>query len=185
MNAHDAADKLRPDFHLTQMPPEDRHHIKFVEDVAAELGVDPTPFNLQQVAMALDAADIHGDDLHFPLMLFSRQHHAVEGIAASEYHARGDMTFVIVENEDQLKALGDGWVDSPADLPPRGDTPITAPDERADPSYHVTPVEDDEFQAEQARSAAADKAAADERAKLAAMQKSAAQPFRQTSNELT
>ena len=83
MNPKDAADKLRPDFHLAQMPPEDRHHVKFVEDVAGELGVEPTPFNLRQVAHALDAADIHGDDHHFPMMFYSRQHHAVEGIAAS------------------------------------------------------------------------------------------------------
>ena len=133
MNPKEAADKLRPDFHLAQMPPEDRHHVKFVEDVAGELGVEPTPFNLQQVAHALDSADIHGDDHHFPMMFYSRQHHAVEGIAASTYYPRHDMTGVIVENEDQFKALGDGWVENPADLPPRGEPgsegfiPLAAP----------------------------------------------------------
>jgi hypothetical protein len=209
----EAADKLRPDFHLAQMPPEDRHHVKFVEDVAGELGVEPTPFNLQQVAHALDAADIHGDDLHFPMMFYSRQHHAVEGIAASTYYPRHDMTGVIVENEDQFKALGDGWVENPADLPPRGEPgsdafiPIAAPppakkdlpepDHRPDatgwPGFsgeagfsgdhfdpsnpaHTTRVdtgEQAEIAAEQVRLDAAQKAAADERERMARLQKAA------------
>ena len=212
----EAADKLRPDFHLAQMPPEDRHHVKFVEDVAGELGVEPTPFNLQQVAHALDAADIHGDDHHFPMMFYSRQHHAVEGIAASTYYPRHDMTGVIVENEDQFKALGDGWVENPADLPPRGEPgsdafiPIAAPppakkdlpepddkdhlfatrpgdrgerynphdDSHFDPSNpaHTTRVdtgEQAEIAAEQVRLDAAQKAAADERDRMARLQKAA------------
>jgi hypothetical protein len=131
MTPFEAAEKLRPTFHLDQMPPEDRHHVKFVEDVAAELGVDPTPFNLHQVAGALDAADIHGDDLKFPLMLYSRQHHAADGVAASIYEPRHDFTTAIVENDDQLKILGDGWVENPADLPPRGEIPIAAPPPKA------------------------------------------------------
>jgi hypothetical protein len=127
MNAKEAADKIRPTFHLISMPPEDRHHVRFIEEVAAELGVEPTPFNLHQVGGALDAADIHGDDLHFPLMLYSRQHHAVEGVVASTYYPRHDFVFVIVENKEQFDALGDGWVESIDDLPPRGEIPINAP----------------------------------------------------------
>jgi hypothetical protein len=206
MNAHDAAEKLRPDFRLAHMPPEDRHHIKFVEDVAVELGVEATPFNLQQVAAALDAADIHGDDLHFPLMLYSRSHHAVDGVAASTYYPRHDMTFVTVENEDQLKALGPGWVENPADLPARGEIPIAAPlvdkpdlpepdgeehlftrsekgagadgDGYFDPSnsaHNERSVAEEakrveEIRAERAKVDAAEKAAADERARLAVLQ---------------
>lgn len=127
MNAKEAADKIRPTFHLVSMPPEDRHHVRFIQDVAAELGVEATPFNLHQVAGALHDANIHADDLHFPLMLYSRQHHAVEGVVASTYYPRHDFTFVIVENEQQMDALGSGWVQSIDDLPPRGDTPLNAP----------------------------------------------------------
>lgn len=127
MTPTEAADKLRPTFSLEHMPPEDRHHVLFVEAVAAELGVEPTPFNLQQVATALDDADIRGDDLHFPLMLYSRQHHAVEGVPASTYYPRHDMVFVTVENEEQMQLLGKNWVENPADMPARGEIPIDAP----------------------------------------------------------
>jgi hypothetical protein len=210
MTPKDAADKLRPTFVLTHMPPEDRHHIVFVEAVAAELGVEATAFNLQQVASALDEADIRGDDLHFPLMLYSRQHHAIDGVAASTYYPRHDFTFVVVDNEDQLKSLGSGWVENPNDLPPRGEIPITAPIAKPadlpepeehrpfagghfDPSNpdHVTRVDgdsprdreivdrmkanQDEIKAEQARVDAANKAAADERDRMAALQKQAAE----------
>lgn len=128
MNAKEAADKLRPDFHLTQMPVEDRHHVKFVEDVATELGVEHTAFNLHQVADALDIANIHEDSNEYPKMLFSRQHHAAEGIASSVYDPRHDYVWVHVANEDEAKALGSGWVDSVAALPPRGDIPVDAPE---------------------------------------------------------
>jgi hypothetical protein len=203
MNPHDAADKLRPTFVLTHMPPEDRHHIVFVEAVAAELGIEATAFNLQQVASALDEADIRGDDLHFPLMLYSRQHHAIDGVAASTYYPRHDFTFVTVDNEDQLKSLGSGWVENPNDLPPRGDIPISAPiaksAELPDPDHdhfdpsnpaHVTRVDgdtardreivdrikanQDALKAEQAKVDTADKAAADERDRLAMLEKQAA-----------
>lgn len=127
MNAKEAADVLRPNFHLESMPPEDRHHVVFVEAVAAELGVDPTPFNLHQVAAALDAADIHPDDNEYPKMLYSRQHHAEGECESSFYDPRHDWCWVHVANEREAKALGDGWVDNPADLPPRGETPIAAP----------------------------------------------------------
>jgi hypothetical protein len=192
MTPKEAADKIRPNFHLVSMPPEDRHHVLFVESVAAELGVEPTPFNLHQVAGALDDADIHGDDLHFPLMLYSRQHHAVEGVAASTYYPRHDLTFVTVENKEQLDALGEGWVENIADLPPRGDIPIEAPPlakkELPDPDHHAgaekwrqeidrsaevgAETRADEMKAEEARLEVAEKAAADERAKVAALKAS-------------
>lgn len=136
MTPTEAANKLRPNFSLEHMPPEDRHHVLFVEAVAAELGVEPTPFNLQQVAAALDDADIRGDDLHFPLMLYSRQHHAVEGVPASTYYPRHDMVFVTVENEEQMQLLGKNWVENPADLPARGEIPIdAAPAKSSDDGY--------------------------------------------------
>lgn len=127
MNAQEAANVLRPNFHLEQMPAEDRHHVVFVEAVAAELGVEPTPFNLHQVAAALDAADIHPDDNEYPKMLYSRQHHAVENCEASTYDRRHDWCWAHVANEEQAKALGSGWIENPAELPPRGDTPLHAP----------------------------------------------------------
>lgn len=133
MNAKEAADRLRPNFHLESMPPEDRHHVIFVEDVTAELGVEPTPFNLHQVAAALDAADIHPDDNEYPKMLYSRQHHAEDGCSASIYDPRHDWCWAHVENDEQAKALGSGWVESPADLPPRGETPIDAPEPAVKP----------------------------------------------------
>jgi hypothetical protein len=127
MTPKDAADHIRESFHLESMPAEARHHIEFVEAVADELGVEHTPFNLQQVAEALDKADIHPDSNEWPKMLYSRQHHTVPGIAASIYEPRWDMVHVHVDNEDQAKKLGSGWIENPAELPPRGDTPIHAP----------------------------------------------------------
>jgi hypothetical protein len=140
MTPKEAAEAIRPTFHLHAMPPEARHHVKFVEDVAAELGIEPTLYNVMHVANALDHAEIRGEPLHYPMMLYSRQHHAVEGVAASVYEQRHDFVWVQVENEDQAKALGDGWVESIAELPPRGEMslhapmakPIEAPVEHAD-----------------------------------------------------
>lgn len=133
MNARDAAEKLRPSFHLEQMPVEDRHEVKFVEDVATELGIAHTAFNLHQVADALDAANIHQDSNEFPKMLFSRQHHAAEGVEASVYDPRHDYVYTHVADEEQAGKLGSGWVENPAELPPRGDIPINAPDTVAPP----------------------------------------------------
>lgn len=124
MNAKEAANQLRPSFHLESMPPEDRHHVKFVEDVAAELGIEPTPFNLHQVADALDRADIRGDSLEYPKMLYSRSHHVEGTVTASFYDARHDWVWAHVANEDEAKRLGAGWVEDPAQLPPRGDIPL-------------------------------------------------------------
>lgn len=129
MNAKEAADKIRPTFHLESMPPEERHHVIFVEQVATELGVEHTAFNLHQVASALDDSNIHQDSNEYPKMLFSRQHHANEGVGASTYDPRHDYVWAHVENEEQASALGSGWVDDPAELPPRGDIPIDAPAE--------------------------------------------------------
>ena len=127
MTPKEAADKIRPTFHLVAMPPQDRHHVLFVEAVAAELSIDPTHFNLHQVAGALDDAGIHGDAPQYPLMMYSRQHHAIKDIAASTYYPRHDFVFTMVENADQANKLGEGWVEDISKLPPRGDIPINAP----------------------------------------------------------
>jgi hypothetical protein len=126
MNAKEAADKIRPDFHLEQMPAEDRHHVKFIEDVASELDVAHTPFNLHQVGQALHHAGIEPDSIEYPKMLYSRTHHIEEGIAASHYDARHDYVWVHVANEEQAAKLGSGWVDKPSELPPRGEIPVHA-----------------------------------------------------------
>lgn len=141
MNAKEAADKLRPNFHLESMPPEDRHHVIFVEEVAKELGVEPSAFNLHQVASALDEANIDQDSNEYPKMLYSRQHHAAEGVTASVYDERHDYVWANVENEEQASALGSGWVESPADLPPRGDSPIYPPIAPVKPVESIEPVQ--------------------------------------------
>lgn len=141
MNAKDAAEKIRPTFHLHSMPPDARHHVKFIEDVATELGVEHTPFNLHQVAEAIDEAGIERDSLEYPKMLFSRRHHAVKDIEASVYLPRHDCVAVHVANEDQAKELGSGFVDDIAQLPPRGDTPITAEMPAAGPLHEVDPAD--------------------------------------------
>ena len=138
MNAKEAADKIRPNFHLVAMPPEDRHHVLFVEAVAAELGVEPTAFNLHQVAGALDDAGIHGDAAQYPLMMYSRQHHAIKDIAASTYYPRHDFVFTMVESAEQANKLGEGWVEDISKLPPRGDTPINAPVPEAPKEFTVS-----------------------------------------------
>jgi hypothetical protein len=119
MNAKEAAEKLRPSFHLDASPPEDRRRSLFVEQVATELGVEHTPFNLHQVSAALEAADVHEDAGDYPKMLYSREHHAVEGVAASVFDPRHDHMWVHVENEDQEHALGAGWIADHTQLPPR------------------------------------------------------------------
>jgi hypothetical protein len=126
MTPTEAADKIRPDFHLESMPPEDRHHVKFIEDVASELGVEHTPFNLHQVGQALDRADIHPDSNEYPKMLYSRTHHAEEGVGASVYEPRHDFVWAHVANEDEAKKLGSGWVEDISELPPRGEIPLHA-----------------------------------------------------------
>jgi hypothetical protein len=136
MNAKEAADRIRPEFHLVSMPPEDRHHVKFVEDVATELGVDHTSFNLHQVADALDNAGIHEDGAEYPKMLFSREHHTEEGISASVYDPRHDLTWALVDNEEQADKLGSGWVDNISDLPTRSDTA-----QRVEPAPIPEPVQ--------------------------------------------
>ena len=128
MNAKDAADKLRPTFHLESMPTEDRHEVKFVEDVATELGIAHTAFNLHQVAQALDTANIHQDSNEYPKMLYSRQHHMVKGVEPSVYDRRLDHVSVAVKSDEEVAALGKSFVDSPDKLPPRGNTPIEPSD---------------------------------------------------------
>lgn len=127
MTPKEAADKLRPHFHLHAMPPDARHHVAFVEQIADELGIDKTPFNLHQVAEALDREGIEGDSLQYPMMLYSRRHHAVAGIEPSVYLPRHDAVAVHVANEEQAKELGEGWIESLDHLPPRGETPLNAP----------------------------------------------------------
>lgn len=118
MTPKQAADKLRPDFHLELIPAEERHHVAFVEAVADELGIEKTHFNMAQVAAAIDHAGIEQDSNEYPKMLFSRDHHAAEGIAASIYDKRHDAMWVHVASEDEAKKLGSGWVDDLGKLPP-------------------------------------------------------------------
>jgi hypothetical protein len=119
MTPKEAADKLRPDFKLELMPAEHRHHIKFVEHVATELGVEHTHFNLAQVADALDKAGLEADSTEYPKMLFSREHHKAEGVAASVYDKRHDAMWVHVASAEEAEKLGDGWVDDLGKLPAR------------------------------------------------------------------
>ena len=127
MTPKEAADKLRPDFKLELMPAEHRHHVRFVEAVATELGVEHTHFNLAQVADALDHHEIKADSNEYPKMLFSRTHHAEEAVAASVYDKRHDAVWVHVASEDEATKLGAGFVDDLGKLPPRGDLPLHAP----------------------------------------------------------
>lgn len=127
MTPKEAADKLRPDFKLELMPAEHRHHVKFVESVATELGVEHTHFNLAQVADALDKAEIEADSNEYPKMLFSRTHHAEDGVAASVYDKRHDLVWVHVANAEEAGKLGGEWVDDIGKLPPRGEIPLHAP----------------------------------------------------------
>jgi len=113
-----AADALRPHFNLEQMPAEDRHHVKFVEAVATELGIEHTHFNLAQVASALDHHEISADSNEYPKMLFSREHHKVDGIAPSIHDARHKAMWVHVASPEEAAKLGEGWVDDLAKLPP-------------------------------------------------------------------
>jgi|SRR5882762_1947636 len=127
MNSKEAADAIRETFHLESMPPEDRHHVKFIEDVAAELGVEPIPFNLHQVGQALHHAGIEADSNEYPKMLFSRTHHAEKDIEASVYDKRHDAVWAHVRSDEEAAKLGSGWVESLAELSPRGDLPLHAP----------------------------------------------------------
>lgn len=126
MTPKEAADKIRPDFHLAQMPAEARHHVKFIEDVATELHVAHTPFNLHQVGEALDHAGIEPDSNEYPKMLYARTHHAEHGIAASVYDRRHDWVHASVNSADEAAKLGPEWKENPADLPERGELPIHA-----------------------------------------------------------
>ena len=126
MNAQEAAERLRPSFKLEAMPAEDRHHVKFVEDVATALGIEHSHFNLHQVADAVDRAGIEQDSNEYPKMLYSRQHHAVKAVGASMYDPRHDHVWTVVADEEQAAALPEGWVDDIAKLPPRGEIPLHA-----------------------------------------------------------
>ena len=132
MTPKDAADKIRDHFHLEAMPPEDRHHVKFIEDVAAELGVEATPFNLHQVGRALDRDGIEPDSNEFPKMMFSRTHHAEPGVAASVYDKRHDAVWAHVASAEEAVKLGAGWFEKLADLPARGEIPLHAPKKEAE-----------------------------------------------------
>lgn len=145
MTPTEAADKIRPDFHLESMPPEDRHHVKFIEDVASELGVEPTPFNLHQVGQALYRADIHPESNEYPKMLYSRTHHAEDGVGASIYEPRHDFVWAHVANDDEAKKLGSGWVEDPSELPARGEIPLHAEPKAVEPE---TPKEETDDHAE-------------------------------------
>lgn len=141
MNAKEAADHIRPGFHLEAMPAEARHHVKFVEEVATELGIEHSAFNLHQVADALDAADIKQDSNEFPKMLYAMRHHSIKGIEASVYDPRNDFVWAKVNSDAEAASLGDGWVDDPAKLSPRGDTPIDAPKPESVPEMPEPVVE--------------------------------------------
>lgn len=121
MKATEAADKIRDTFHLEAIPPEDHRFAKFVVQVADELGVDHTPFNLQQVAAALHAQSIKPDAADYPKMLYCKTRpagqfdgqSAIHGHVPITYDIRHGHWFAHVESEDQAKRLGKGWVDTP------------------------------------------------------------------------
>ncbi len=121
MNAKDAADRIRPSFKLktdlAAMSPEDRHHLRFLEGVAVELGVEPTPFNIMQVGEALDAAGIKRDANEYPKMLYSRKP-APDGFP-SVYDGRHDHYYAHVADAGEEEMLGAAFVDHPGKLPPK------------------------------------------------------------------
>jgi len=133
MTPKEAADKLRPDFHLALMPAEERHHVKFVEAVAAELGVEPTHFNLAQVANAIDHHGIEADSFEYPKMMFSRTHHSDPSIPPSFYDKRHDHVWVHVASAEEAEKLGAGWVEDHMRLPPRGEIPLYAAPKAMEP----------------------------------------------------
>jgi len=111
MTPKEAAEKLRENFVLASMPPEARHHVKFVEDVAAELGIEPTAFNLYQVAEALDRENLHEDDNAYPKILYSLN--PAEGVAATR-DDRNKWYWIQVADDDEAEKLGPSWVSDPA-----------------------------------------------------------------------
>lgn len=125
MNAKEAAEHLRPTFRLESevLSPEVQHDISFHKEVATELGVEHTPFNLHQVAESLAAAGIERPSNEFPKMLYSRTHPDKFGHQGT-YDQRHDHVWVKVHDADQEDALGESWVDHPDKLPPRGNLPL-------------------------------------------------------------
>jgi hypothetical protein len=124
MTPHEAAEKIRPSFRLYDMPPEDRHHVKFVEAVADELGIEHTAFNLHQVDEALDAAGIHEDIHDYPKWVEpnpSRVEHIddqvfVKGFDDIHVERLTKKVTVLVDNEDEEK-LATSAHSEPAPLP--------------------------------------------------------------------
>lgn len=137
MTPKEAAGVLRPTFHLYALPVGDRHYVKFVEAVAAELGIEHTVFNLYQVAAALTVANIKRDGDEYPKMLYSRQF--PKGHAAV-YDPRHDHVSAIVRNDEELDALGAGWVTDFSTLPLRDGIPLYAPPQEK-PTEPTAPAE--------------------------------------------
>lgn len=108
MTPMEAADKIRDTFQLDALSPQDLRRMRFVADVASELGIEPTPHALEQLATALHAAGCDPDPNDFPKMMFSKTYsknaHAI-------HDARRQIWHVTVHNQKELEALGAGWVE--------------------------------------------------------------------------
>jgi hypothetical protein len=58
LGVKEAADEIRDHLEASQLPPEDAHQLKFLQDIADELQLDRTPDNLHRIDAALHERDI-------------------------------------------------------------------------------------------------------------------------------
>lgn len=70
MGAKEAAEVIRSTVHDAILPPEDVHKVRFLQEVAAHLNMEPMPENLHRIAQALHQHDIGLHEGHeFPKMV--------------------------------------------------------------------------------------------------------------------
>lgn len=119
ITAEEAANRIRGDFEPVALDPEKAHHGRFLAAVAGYLGAEPNPVNLDQIAELLGKIEVQLPDHEYPKMLYSRTLPAPELGYKSYLSLRHDHVGVIVNNEEDAKKLGPGWIENPADLPKR------------------------------------------------------------------
>jgi hypothetical protein len=124
LSAEEAANAIRGEFVAESMPPEYHHQAKFLTAVARHLGVEESPANLTGIAKALEAKGIAFPDLEYPKMLYGRTGPDPMLGFESHYDPRHDHIGVVVNNEDDAKKLGSGWVEDPSELPAREEKPV-------------------------------------------------------------